>query len=246
MYDLIEYSDNYSKTSESLLKYYRDKSALTDDDAIKFFHVGNNNSVSFKFKQRMTGVTDADGTKDVEIMVPLKYLGNIWKTLEMPLINCETNLILARSENFLLSNENATTFANTDTKLYVTVVTLSTQDNAKLLEQLKPGFKRTIKWNKYRPEPAIKAQNQYLNHLIDPGFQGGNRLLALSFKNKDDITLHTKYYLLTAEIKDYNAMIFGQTFFVQPIKKWFNNIRKHSKDCNWLKRWLNSWLFARL
>ena len=159
MYDLIEYSDNYSKTSESLLKYYRDKSALTDHDAIKSFHVGNNNSVSFKFKQRMTGVTDADGTKDVEIMVPLKYLGNIWKTLEMPLINCEINLILAWSEKCLLSNENATTFANTDTKLYVTVVTLSTQDNAKLLEQLKPGFKRTIKWNKYRPKPATKAQN---------------------------------------------------------------------------------------
>ena len=201
MYDLIEYSDNYSKTSESLLKYYRDKSALTDDDAIKFFHVGNNNSVSFKFKQRMTGVTDADGTKDVEIMVPLKYLGNIWKTLEMPLINCETNLILARSEKFFLSNENATTFANTDTKLYVTVVTLSTQDNAKLFEQLKPGFKRTINWNKYKTKISTERRNQYLDFLIDPSFQGVNRLLVLPFENEPQRTSYKGYYLPTREIK---------------------------------------------
>ena len=86
-------------------------------------------------------------------MVPLKYLSNFWRTLEIPLINCEINLILAWSANCVIvstnvANQNAT-FAITDTKLYVPVVTLLTQDNVKLLQQLKSGFKRVINWNKY-------------------------------------------------------------------------------------------------
>ena len=81
-------------------------------------------------------------------MVPLKYLGNFWGTLGMPLIYCEINLILTWSDKCILSNDaKATTFAITDTKVYVPVVTLSTQDNAKLLQQLKSGFIRTIKSN---------------------------------------------------------------------------------------------------
>ena len=84
MYNLIEYSDNYAKTSGILCQYYRDEP-------------NNNlaNSESFKFKVEITGKTpNDDNEKDVEIMVPLKYLSNFWKTLEMPLINCEVNLIL--------------------------------------------------------------------------------------------------------------------------------------------------------
>ena len=85
-------------------------------------------------------------------MVPLKYLSNFLRTLEMPLINCETNLILTWSANCIIvstnvANQNAT-FAITDTKLYVLFVTLPTQDNAKLLQQLKSGFQRVINWNK--------------------------------------------------------------------------------------------------
>ena len=87
IYNLIEYSDNYSSTSGSLWQYYRDESALTDAGAIKNFNVGDNNSASFKFKQKITGKTTDHGTKDVEIMVALKYLSNFGKTLEMPLIN---------------------------------------------------------------------------------------------------------------------------------------------------------------
>ena len=86
----------------------------------------------------------------------------------MPLINCEINLVLIWSEKCVLSNDTkVTTFAITDTNFYVPVVTLSTQDNAKLLEQLKSDFKRAINWNKYQSEPTLKAQNQYLSHLID-------------------------------------------------------------------------------
>ena len=83
-------------------------------------------------------------------MVPLKYLSNFWRTLEMPLINCEVNLILTRSTTCVITDSNgAGTFAITDTKLYVPVVALSTQENTKLLQQLKSGFKRVINWNKY-------------------------------------------------------------------------------------------------
>ena len=80
-------------------------------------------------------MADDDGTKSVEIMVPLKYLSDFWRTLEMPLINCEINLVLTWSDKCVLSNDTkATTFAVADAKLYVPVLTLSTQDNAKLFE----------------------------------------------------------------------------------------------------------------
>ena len=105
-----------------------------------------------KYKQKVTGVTDASDTKNIEIMVPLNYLSNFWRTLEVSLINCEINLILTWSANCVISNaaENqAATFAITDTKLYVATLALSTQDNVKLSQQLKSGFKRTINWNKY-------------------------------------------------------------------------------------------------
>ena len=118
----------------------------------------------------------------------------------MPLINCEINLILTWSEKFVLSNDKkATKLALTNTKLYIPVVTLSTQDNAKLLEQLKSGFKRTINWNKYQPKISVKAPNPYLDFLIDPIFQRVNRLFVLSFESRNNRTVHTKYYLPTVE-----------------------------------------------
>ena len=101
----------------------------------------------------MTRQAGDDRTKNVEIIVPQKYVSNFWRTLEMPLINCDINLILTWSTNCVIvstnvANQNAT-IEKTDTKLYVPVVTLSTQDNSKLLQQLKSGFKRVINWNKY-------------------------------------------------------------------------------------------------
>ena len=106
-------------------------------------------------------------------MVPLKYLSNFWRTLEMLLINCEVNLILTWSSTCVITNSTgAGRFAITDTRLYVPVVTLSTQGNTKLLEQLKSGFKRVINWNKYLSKPDLLAQNQNLNHLAEPSFQG--------------------------------------------------------------------------
>ena len=102
----------------------------------------------FKFKGKTTAKTGNNGTKNFEIMVPLKYLSNVWRSLEIPLTNCEINLILTWSEKCVISSTaNANqekTFAITDTKLYVLVLTLLTQDNAKLLQQLKSCFKRTF------------------------------------------------------------------------------------------------------
>ena len=105
-------------------------------------------------KEKIADQTGNNGTKNFEIMVPLNYQSNFWRILEMTLINCEINLDLNWSENCVIvatsKAAQATTFSIIDTKLFVPIVTLSTQDNAKLLQQLKSGFKRTINWNKYQ------------------------------------------------------------------------------------------------
>ena len=143
--NLIEYSDTYSKTSGSLWQYCKEIPALNSAGNIVDFN-GANATDSFNFKTKITGQTAADndngnvaGRVDVEIMVPLKYLSNFWRTLEMPLINCEVELILDWSANsvtiYTNIDDQIPTFTVTETNLYVPVVTLSTQDNAKLLPQ---------------------------------------------------------------------------------------------------------------
>ena len=145
-------------------------------------------------------------------------------------INCEVNLILwCSKDSVITSSKGEGKFAIIETKLYVSVVTLSTQGNAKLLQQLKTGFKRTINWNKYESSVKTFAQNRYLNYLINPSFQGVNRLFVLSFENENDRTSHSTYYLPKVEIKDYNVMIDGRNFFDQPINsmtKTYENIGK--------------------
>ena len=233
MYNLIEYSDNYSKTTGSLWQYCKDIPARNNNNNAIIIFTDNNLTDSFNFKVKFTGQTGNNGTKDVEIMVPLKYLSNFWGTLEMPLINCEVNLILTWSSTCVLvaSNNQAqnATFAITDTKLYVPAATLSTQENTKFLQQLKSGFKRVINWNKYLSKPELLARNLNLNHLVEPSFQGVNRLFVLAFENDDDRTSSDEYYLPTVETKDYNIMINGENFFDQPIKNnkvTYQNIRK--------------------
>ena len=221
MYNLIEYSDNYAKTSGSLWQYFRDE---PDGDNIE-------DSESFKSTIKITGKTpNNDNEKDVEIMVPLKYLSNFWRTLEMPLINCEVNLILTWSSTCVITNSRgAGTFGITDTKLNVPVVTLSTQENTKFLQQLKSGFKRVINWYKYLSKSELLAQNPNLNHLVEPSFQGVNRLFVLAFEGDAQRTSHEAYYLPNVEIKDYNIMINGENFFNQPIKNkktTYGNIKK--------------------
>ena len=148
----------------------------------------------------------------------------------MPLIKCELNLILTWSKDCVITNSTGEgKFAITETKLYVPVVTLSIRDNEKLVQQLKSVFKKPISWNKYESHIKTFAQNRHLNYLINPNFQGVNRLFVLPFENENSRTSHSTYYLPKVEIKDYNVMIDGRNFFDQPINsmnKTYENIRK--------------------
>ena len=141
----------------------------------------------------------------------------------MPLIDCGVNLILTWSRNCVIvssndANQNAT-FAITNTKLYVPLVTLSAQDNAKLLQQLKSGLKRVINWNKYFSKPELLAQNPNLNHLVEPSFQGLNTLFVSAYENGTQRASAKGYHLPNVEIEDYNIMIDGENFFDRPIKE---------------------------
>ena len=149
------------------------------------------------------------------------------------MINCEVNLILTWSSTCVIAAvgdaNQAATLAITNTKLYVPAVTLSTQENTKFLQQLKSGFKRVINWNKYLSKPELLAQNPNLNHLVEPSFQGVNRLFILAFENDNYRSSARRYNLPTVKIKDYNIMINGENFFDQPIKNnkvTYENIRK--------------------
>ena len=162
MYNLIEYIDNYSKTLESLYPLYWDKPNTTIAD-----------SESFKFKSRLL-----DNTNNAGIIN--EYLSNFWRTLEMPLINCKINLTLTWAEKCVISEGNkATTFKISGTALYASVPILLTEDNSKLLQQLKSDFKGIGRWN------------QYLDYLIDPSFHRVNKIFALLFENNDDRTWQT-------------------------------------------------------
>ena len=128
------------------------------------------------------------------------------------------NLILSRSVNCVIvctavANQGAT-FSITDTKLCVPIVILSAQDNAKLLEKLKLGFKKTINWDKYQSKAKIQARNRYLDYLIDPSFQVVNRPILLLFENNAHQTSYNQYCLATAEIEDYDVKIDGNNVMI--------------------------------
>ena len=197
------------------------------------------NSESFKYKVSIIGKTAIDGNaKEVELSVPLKHISNFWRTLDIPLKNCKISLTLTWSKNCALTGmttrdkegdnpaktaPTGATFAITGAKLCATVVTLSTENNNKLLGQLKTGFKRTIEWNKDISELCNQAKTNNLNYLIDPRFSKVNKLFVLSFKitedeNKDDRTSFSEYYTPTVEIKDFNVLINGKSLFDVIIK----------------------------
>ena len=237
MYNLLEYSKNYEKTSGSLFSYYRDEpneaGIANDNGAI---NISIRNSKFFDYKTEIKGCLDAgeDEKGNVTIAIPLKHLGNFWKRLDMPLINCEITLILSWYKECVLvgrafrdppaaaanriNSPTSTKFEITDYKLYVPVVTLSAENDNKLLEQLKSGFRRTAKWNKYMSQMSNQNKNNNLNYLVDTTFSNVNRLFVLSFENEDDRTSYYKYYVPSVEIKDYNVLIDGNAFFELPIK----------------------------
>ena len=210
---MLEYSKNYEKTSGSLFNYYRDEpSEITIGAGNNAINISIRNSKSFGYKTEITGSLDAgeDEKEDVKIAIPVKYLGNFWRSLDIPLINCEIMLVLPWYKECVLVGRahrgpptaaiNSPTdakFEITDCKLYVPIVTLTAENDNKLLEQLKSEFRRTIKWNKYMSQMSNKNKNNNLNYLIDTTFSNVNRLFVLSFENEDD---RTSYYNTTCQV----------------------------------------------
>ena len=233
MYNLLEYSKSYRKTIGSLYNYYRDE--LSDDpDDNNFDNIKVVNSNTFKYKNKITGNTynvdagvdgydvNKNGKREIELAIPLKYLGNFWRALNIPLISCEVSLKLKWNKNCVITSfeerqvdagppvirDNSptdATLAINDCKLYIPVVTLSKDDEIKLLTNLKPGFKREIIWNKYRSQMTTEAINNNLNILIDPTFTNVNRLFVSAYQN-------------VVMVKDYNVIIDKLAFFDLPIK----------------------------
>ena len=243
MYNLLEYSKNYRKTIGSLYNYYRDK--LSDDaDDNNFDNIKVVNSNTFKYKIKITGNTynvnagadgydvNKNGTQEVELAIPLKYLGNFWRALNIPLISCEVSLELKWDKNCVITSleqrdigggnrDNAptgATLAINDCKLYVPAVTLSKDDEIKLLTNLKSGFKREIIWNKYRSQMTTETVNNNLNILIDATFTNVNRLFVLAYQNADDRQSFSQFYLPKVLVKDFNVVIDKLACFDLPIK----------------------------
>ena len=245
IYNLLQYSKNYRKTIESLYNYYRDE--ITTDDNDNFANINVVNSEAFKYKNKITGNTynvdagapgydvNKNGTQEVELDIPLKYLGNFWRALNIPLISCEVSLELKWDKNCVITSleqrqvdagppivrDNAPTGATlpiNDCKLYVPAVTLSKDDDTKLLTNLKSGFKREIIWNKYRSQITTEAVTNNLNILIDPSFTNVNRLFVLAYQNADDRQSFSQFYLPRVMVKDYNVITDKLVFFDLPIK----------------------------
>ena len=254
MYNLLEHSKNYRKTIGSLYNYYRDE--LRDDaDDNNFDNIKVVNSNTFKYKNNIIGNTyDVDaripnpdgaeqidnstynvnknGTQEVELARPLKYLGNFWRALNIPLIRCEVSLELKWDKNCIITSleqrdigggnrDNAptgATLAINDCKLYVPAVTLSKDDEIKLLTNLKSGFKREVIWNKYGSQMTTEAINNNLNILIDPTFTNVNRLFVLAYQNVDDRQSFSQFYLRRVMVKDINVIIDKLALFDLPIK----------------------------
>ena len=233
IYNLLQYSKNYRKTIGSLYNYYRDE--LSDDaDDNQFNNIKIVNSNTFKYKNKIIDNTNNQGTKDIDLAIPLKYLGNFWRVLNIPLISCEVSLELIWGKNCVITSleqrviaganpparDNAptgATLAITNCKLYVPVVTLSKDDEIKLFN-LKSGFKREIIWNKYRSQMTTEAINNNLNILVDPTFTNINRLFVLAYETADDSQSYSQFYLPKVMVKDYNVIIDKLAFFDLPIK----------------------------
>ena len=243
MYNLLEYSKSYRKTIGSLYNYYRDE--LSDDaDDNNFDNIKVVNSNTFKYKNKIIGNmynvnagadgydVNENGTQEAELAIPLKYLGNFWRALNIPLISCGVSLELKWDKNCIITSlqqrdigggnrDNAptgATLAINDCKLYVPAVTLSKDDEIKLLTNSKSGFKRETIWNKYRSQMTTEAVNNNLNILIDPTFTNVNRLFVLAYQNADYRQSFSQFYLPNVMVKDYNVIIAKLAFFDLPIK----------------------------
>ena len=160
MYNLLEYSDNYQNSTGRFYQFKRDEPP--NDNA----NVAND-TTSLVCKSKLISGTDDNNVNNVKLVVPLKYVSNFFRSLEMPLVNCKIDLELKWHKDCMISSANAAAgqvvlFMITNTKLYVPVVTLSTKANTNLKKQLTEGFKRTIYWNQYISKPFPETPHKKL------------------------------------------------------------------------------------
>ena len=248
MYNLLEYSDNYQDSTGSLYQFKIDEPP--DDNA----EVANN-TTSLVYKSKLIKGTDNNNVNNVKLVVPLKYVSNFFRSLEMPLVNCKIDLELTWHKDCMVSSANAAagqvvSFMITNTKLYVPVVTLSIKDNTNLTKQLNEDFKRTIFWNQYTSKPFPETPHKktgIFRVALDAAFQGVNRLFVLAFEytradeaadapvplnlvaNRVIRDSYRKYFVPCLDIRSYNVLIVGRNFYDQPINDSFrkyDEIRK--------------------
>ena len=208
MYNLIEYSDNYQDSSATLYQYKRDEPR---DEAKAINDLTTDTSSSFKYKVILLGnpvVANNVARINVKVVVPLKYLSNFFRSLEMPLINCKIKLNLTWKKEYVLSTDDGNAvFIINDTKLYVPVVTLSKEDNKDFIEQQNKKFQKSIYWNEYKTkeinENADANVFKYIN--LDPSFQGVNRLFVMTYNRANGQPTRNgqrKYYLSRIDLKN--------------------------------------------
>ena len=233
MYNLIEYSDNYQDSSATLYQYKRDE--RPEANAIN--DLTTNTSSSFKYKVELLGNPVLDGNiakTSVKVVVPLKYLSNFFRSLEMPLINCKIKLNLTWKKECVLSTDAGdAVFIINDTKMYVPAVTLSKEDDKDFIEQQNKRFQRSIYWNEYKTKELNVTVNndnpanavRYIN--LDPSFQGVNRLFVMAYNSVNGQPTRNgqrKYFLSRIDLNKYNVIIDGRNFYDNPIE---NNIEKY-------------------
>ena len=234
MYNLIEYSDNYQDSSATLYQYKRDESP----EANAINDLTADTSSSFKYKVELLDDPVLDGNiakRSVKVVVPLKYLSNFFRSLEMLLINCKIKLNLTWKKECVSSNQDgAAVFIINDTKMYVPVVTLSKEDNKDFIEQQNKGFQRSIYWKEYKTkeinENADANMFKYIN--LDPSFQGVNRLFVMAYNRANDQPTRNgqqKYYLPRIDLEKYNVIIDGRNFYDNPIESDIEKYRESKK-----------------
>ena len=229
MYNLIEYSDNYQDSSATLYQYKRDEPP--EDDAVA--DLTNNNSDSVKYKVKLLGNPVLDGAiakLSIKVVVPLKYLSNFFRSLEMPLINCKIKLNLTRKKECVLSTDAGdAVFIINDTKMYAPVVTLSKEDNKDFNEQQNKGFQRSIFWSEYKTKDINEDTDANVFNYINfyPSFQVVNRLFVMAYNRVDgqpNRNGQRKYYLPRISLNKYNVIIDGRNFYYNLIE---SNIEKY-------------------
>ena len=238
MYNLIEYSSNYSETTRNLWFYSKDEANDFNADIAK-----TNNFKSFLYKAKLLENIEADGInwilKNAKITVPLKCLRNFWRLLEKSLINCKVELKFKWTKYCVLSAPAADNVNNRDsdniiftikdTKLYVSVVPLLARDNQELAELLSKGFERSVYWNEHKTKSGNKNTTNEFRYFIKSNFVGVNRLFVLVYTNHGDNAKEfnaRKYYLPKGIIKNYNVIIKRKTYMINPLILIYDDMKK--------------------